>query len=187
MENNAIETKTLQQVGGGAAGQGGGELDRDGGSLPRLAAAIDLDITGKGLMLTGRFEDWESGVLMGPDLDQLQVRLAIDATSVDFGTNRSAEAPLFSFRGRNASPAGKGLYKVDGSFTGAAGEHPLQVQLETLAEHSALFLLSFEATKSDFGPAWTQLLSNIVPFAPREGEPTKPAHAWLKVPELAAA
>ena len=186
MENNAIETKTREQAGGGVV-QGSDDLGRDSGSSPRLAAAIDIDITGKGLMLTGRFEDWESGVMMGPNLDQLQVRLAIDATSVDFGASRSAEAPLFSFRGRNASPTGKGVYKVDGDFTGAAGERPLQVQLETLAEHSALFLLSFEATKSDFGPAWTQLLSNVVPFAPRDGEPTKPAHAWLTVPELAAA
>jgi hypothetical protein len=187
MENNAIVTKTREQVGGGGVGQGGDDLDRDGGSLPRLAAAIELDITGKGLMLSGRFEDWESGVMMGPDLDQLQVRLAIDATSVNVGTGRSAELPLFSFRGRNASPVGKGVYQVDGAFTGAAGEHPLQVQLETLAEHSALFLMSFEAKKSDFGPFWTQLLSNVVPFAARAGEPTKPAHAWLKVPELAAA
>lgn len=164
------------------------QLMSDGGEItPRLAAGIDLDITGKGLMLTGRFEDWESGVLMGPDLDQLQVRLAIDATSVAAGTDRSHEAPLFSFRGRNASPIGKGVYQVDGEFSGADGEHPLQVQLETLAEHSALFLLSFQASKSDFGPAWTQLFSNVVPLAPREGEPAKPAHAWLTVPALAAA
>jgi hypothetical protein len=187
MENNAMETKTREQLGGGGVGEGGGELDRDGGSAPRLAAAIELDISGKGLMLNGRFEDWESGVTMGPDLDQLQVRLAIDATSVNVGTSRSAEPPLFSFRGRNAARVGKGLYQVDGDFTGAAGEHPLQVQLETLAEHSALFLLSFEAKKSDFGPVWTQLLSNVVPFSMRPGEPSKPAHAWLTVPELAAA
>lgn len=156
---------------------------------PRLSSGIDLDITGSGLMLSGRFADWESGVLMGPDLDQLQVRLAIDATSVagDIDRARGEDAPLFSFRGRNASPVGKGVYQVQGEFTGAAGEHPLQVQLETLNDHSALFLLSFQADKADFGAAWTQLLSNVVPFAPREGEPTKPAHAWLTVPALAAA
>ena len=152
----------------------------------RLGSGIDLDITGKGLMLSGRFVDWESGVLMGPDLDQLQVRLAIDATSVA-RSDQATETPLFSFRGRNASPVGKGVYQVQGEFAGAAGEHPLQVQLETLNEHSALFLLSFQADRADFGANWTQLLSNVVPFAPREGQPSKPAHAWLTVPSLAAA
>lgn len=153
----------------------------------RLGSGIDLDITGKGLMLSGRFVDWESGVLMGPDLDQLQVRLAIDATSVAGTSDQATDAPLFSFRGRNASPVGKGVYQVQGEFSGAAGEHPLQVQLETLNEHSALFLLSFQADRADFGANWTQLLSNVVPFAPREGQPSKPAHAWLTVPSLAAA
>jgi hypothetical protein len=154
---------------------------------PRLGSGIDLDITGTGLMLSGRFADWESGVLMGPDLDQLQVRFAIDATSVAGDADHAKDAPLFAFRGRNASPIGKGIYQVQGEFAGAAGEHPLMVQLETLNEHSALFLLSFQADKADFGPSWTQLLSNVVPFAPRDGEPTKPAHAWLTVPALAAA
>jgi hypothetical protein len=153
----------------------------------RLGSGIDLDITGNGLMLSGRFADWESGVLMGPDLDQLQVRFAIDATSVAGDADHAKDAPLFSFRGRNASPIGKGIYQVQGEFAGAAGEHPLMVQLETLNEHSALFLLSFEADKADFGSSWTQLLSNVVPFGPRDGEPTKPAHAWLTVPALAAA
>jgi len=157
----------------------------------RLGSGIDLDITGNGLMLSGRFVDWASGVLMGPDLDQLQIRLAVDATSVAAtsvaGADQANDAPLFSFRGRNASPVGKGIYQVQGEFTGAAGEHPLQVQLETLNEHSALFLLSFQAEKADFGSGWTQLLSNVVPFAPREGEPARPAHAWLTVPALAAA
>jgi hypothetical protein len=153
----------------------------------RLGSGIDLDITGNGLMLSGRFADWESGVLMGPDLDTLQVRFAIDATSVAGDADSATDTPLFSFRGRNASPVGKGVYQVQGEFTGAAGEHPLQVQLETLNEHSALFLLSFQADKADFGAGWTQLLSNVVPFRPREGEPSKPAHAWLTVPALAAA
>src|SRR6185437_11047543 len=100
--------------------------------------------------LSGRFADWESGVLMGPDLDELQVRFAIDATSAA-GADHASEAPLFSFRGRNASSIGKGVYQVQGEFTGAGGEHPLMVQLETLNEHSALFLLSFQAQKADFG------------------------------------
>ena len=114
-----------------------------------------------------RRHDVENGLpfVMGPDLDQLQVRFAIDATSVAGDADHAKDAPLFAFRGRNASPIGKGIYPVQGEFAGAAGEHPLMVQLETLNEHSALFLLSFQADKADFGPSWTQLLSNVVPFA----------------------
>jgi polyisoprenoid-binding protein YceI len=148
---------------------------------------IDLDITGSGLMLSGRFSDWESGVLMGPDLDQLQVRLSIDATSASVGSTDSVGAPLFSFRGRDAASVAPGLYQIDGDFTGPSGTRPLQMHVETPIQHSAIFLLSFQARKSDFGPAWTRLLSNVVPFGTHADGPSMPAHAWLTVPHLAAA
>lgn len=157
--------------------------------------AIDLDITGPDLMLSGRFQDWDSGVSMGPDLDQLQVRLAIDATSASADSlqlldpKATMTAPLFTFRGRHAAPISTGVYQVDGELTSATGPHPLQVTVETPIEHSAVFLLSFQARKSDLGPGWTQLLSNLVPFTRRstDDSPTMPAHAWLTVPTLAAA
>ena len=181
-----------------------------GASRPVETTAIDLDITGPDLMLSGRFHDWDSGVLMGPDLDQLQVRLAIDATS-----SASADAlhfvdkvtapPLFSFRGRHAARISGGIsggmsggmsggisggtYQVDGELTSVTGAHPLQVTVETPFEHSAVFLLSFQARKSDLGPGWTQLLSNLVPFVRRSNDdsPAMPASAWLTLPTLAAA
>jgi hypothetical protein len=155
-------------------------------SQPR-ASGIDLDIAGKNFLLNGRFVDWESGVSMGPDLDQLQIRLAIDATSTTGNAVQSAEAPLFSFRGRDAMIVGAGVYQIEGEFTGAAGARPLHAQVETPVDHSAIFLLSFQARKSDFGPRWTQLLSNVISFRPRDDGPSMPAHAWLTVPGLAAA
>jgi len=143
-------------------------------------------------MLNGRFQDWDSGVSMGPDLDQLQVRLAIDATSASIGdglTDTATHLPLFTFRGRQAAPLSAGVYQVDGELTSATGAHPMQVTVETPIEHSAVFLLSFQARKSDLGPGWTHLLSNVVPFPHRSDDdsPSMPAHAWLTLPTLAAA
>jgi polyisoprenoid-binding protein YceI len=149
-------------------------------------SAIDLDISGAGLMLKGRFVDWESGVTMGPDLDQLQVRLAIDATSARIGSS-GADAPLFSFRGRDAMSINPGLYQVDGELAGPSGSRPLQAQVETPIEHAAVFMLSFQANKSDFGPAWTRLLSNVVPLQAAGERSSMPAYGWLTVPHLAAA
>jgi hypothetical protein len=155
------------------------------------AAAIDLDITGPGLMLNGRFQDWDSGVSMGPDLDQLQVRLAIDATSATNAPTPTTreQPPLFAFRGRDASPLSSGVYQVDGELTSPTGARPMQMVLETSTQHSAVFILSFQARKSDLGPGWTRLLSNLVPFTRRneDDSPTMPAHAWLTLPTLAAA
>lgn len=148
---------------------------------------IDLDIAGPDLLLSGRFVDWESGVSMGPDLDQLQIRLAIDATSATAGAERTTDPALFSFRGRHAALIGAGTYQVDGELTGAGGARPLQALVETPVEHSAVFLLSFRANKRDFGPRWTELLSNVISFRPRDDGPSMPAHAWLTVPGLAAA
>jgi hypothetical protein len=154
------------------------------------AVAIDLDISGPDLMLSGRFQDWDSGVTMGPDLDQLQVRLAIDATSATNNPVTPVTGPaLFAFRGRDASPIGTGVYQVDGELTSATGARPMQMLVETPIEHSAVFLLSFQANKRDLGPGWTHLLSSVVPFTRRSDDesPAMPAHAWLTVPILAAA
>lgn len=167
---------------------------RDAEELQAQTTAIDLDITGPDLMLTGRFHDWDSAVSMGPDLDQLQVRLAIDATSSASADalhvlNTSTAPPLFTFRGRHAAPLSAGVYQVDGELTSVTGPHPLQVTVETPIQHSAVFLMSFQARKSDLGPGWTQLLSNLVPFVRRskDDSPQMPASAWLTLPTLAAA
>jgi hypothetical protein len=168
---------------------------------------IDLDIAGEGLLLSGRFMDWESGVSMGPDLDQLFVRLAVDATSASAsaapswparpagqaagtpaGALPSAETPvLFSFRGRETTELSSGLYRVSGQFTGPTVSKTAEVQVETSVEHNAVFVLSFQARKSDFGTGWTRLLSNLVPLTRRDEGPPRPASGWLTPPHLAAA
>jgi hypothetical protein len=156
---------------------------------------IDLDITGADLMLSGRFQDWDSGVTMGPDLDQLQVRLAVDATSAAQrliaapSQKLSEPPPLFAYRGRDVTSVSAGVFQVDGELTSVTGVRPMQMLVETPIQHSPVFLLSFQAKKSDLGPGWTHLLSNVVPFTRRSDDesPAMPAHAWLTMPTLAAA
>jgi hypothetical protein len=149
--------------------------------------SIALDVVGGDLMLRGRFSSWESGLSLGPDLDQVGLRLAIDATSAGpiAGDN---EPPLFTFRSREVEAEGIGAYRAQGTFTGPGGVHPADVTVETPPGHSALFVLSFAAEKRDFGSGWRDLVENVVPSMPSDdGEPVRSAHAWLTTPVLAAA
>jgi hypothetical protein len=150
-----------------------------------LRRSIDLDVAGEDLMLKGRFSDWESGLALGPDLDQAGVRLAIDATSA----SSSAEAPpLLAFSSRDVQPAGTGAYRAVGTLTGARGERPLEVMIETPIGHTAMFVLSFVAEKQDLGDGWHDLMQNVIPFpANGEGDAQRTARAWLVPPVLAAA
>jgi hypothetical protein len=150
---------------------------------PRPCVAVD--IAGADLMLRGHFRDWESGLSLGPDLDQIGVRLAVDATSAAGGDH---EGCLFSFRSRSVESMGGGAYRAEGTFTGARGSRPLDLMVEAPPGHTALFVLSFGADKGDLGERWHDLIQNTVPFRrEKDGEPVRLAHAWLTPPVLAAA
>src|SRR3954462_8990665 len=83
---------------------------------------VDLDIAGDDFMLQGHFSDWESGLAFGPDLDQVRVRLAIDATSTPEAATGAAGRPsLFSFHGRKVESQGGGKYRAVGTFSGPRG------------------------------------------------------------------
>jgi hypothetical protein len=155
-------------------------------ATPPLRRSIDLDVAGEDLMLKGRFSDWESGLALGPDLDQAGVRLAIDATSA---ASDPAEAPpLLAFSSRDVQPAGTGTYRAVGTLTGARGERPLEVMIETPIGHTPLFVLSFVAEKQDLGDGWHDLMQNVIPFPTGgEGDAQRAARAWLVPPVLAAA
>jgi hypothetical protein len=154
--------------------------------LPELSLArpsIDLDVGGSDFLLRGNFEDWESGLAFGPDLDRVNVRLAIDATSGGPGGHG-----LFSFHSRNVQPAGNGSYRAVGTFTGAQGATSTEVFIESPPGHTALIALTFTAKKQDFGDGWHDLIQNVVAFVPKGDEgPVRSAHAWLLAPNLAAA
>lgn len=137
-------------------------------------------------MLQGRFSDWESGLAYGPDLDRVNVRLIIDATSVRDG---GGDGPsLFAFHGRTVEPNGEGMYRVIGTFTGPVGSKAMELQIESPIGHTAVVVLSLSAKKQDFGDGWHELIENAVPTVEgAEAGPLRPAHAWLITPSLASA
>jgi hypothetical protein len=151
--------------------------------LSHCRPSIELDVGGSDFLLRGKFEDWESGLAFGPDLDRVSVRLAIDATSGVRGG-----PSLFAFHSRNVQAAGNGSYRAVGTFTGARGATSTEVFIENPPGHSALVALTFTAKKEDFGEGWHDLIQNAVPFVPKGDDgPVRSAHAWLLAPDLAAA
>ena len=178
MEVETIKTaETFQTFDAGAA------LGANQPELSRSRRNIELDIVGSDFLLRGQFEDWESGLAFGPDLDRVSVRLAIDATS---GVRSGSS--LFSFYSRDVKPEGMGSYRAAGTFTGPDGAKPVEMLIENPPGHTALVALTFSAKKQDFGEGWHDLIQNEVPFVGRaDGGPVRTAHAWLLAPNLAAA
>src|SRR5262249_38515675 len=147
--------------------------------------SLAIDIAGADMLLRGRFRDWESVLTLGPDLDRIGVRLAVDATSAG---GPDEDGCLFSFRSRSVEPTGPGPFRAQGIFTSARGPRPLDLTVETPPGHTALFALSFAADKDDFGDGWKDLIRKVEPFPrEKEGEAVRLAHAWLTPPVLAAA
>ena len=153
-------------------------------SYPRRG--LELDIAGDNFMLRGHFTDWESGLAFGPDLDQVNIRLAIDATSAT-GSDTDKRT-LFAFSSREVENEGRGAYRARGTFTGPLGPQPTEMLVETPPGHTALIVMTFAAKKQDFGDGWHDLIANFVPFVRGDdGAPVRSAHAWLTAPVLAAA
>jgi hypothetical protein len=156
---------------------------------PRTTAAaadarpnVELDVGGADFLLRGKFAQWQSGLAFGPDLDQVNVRLAIDATStVRTGRN------LFAFHSRNVEQVGPGLYRATGTLTGGRGAVASEVMIESPPGHTALVILGFAAAKQDFGDGWPSLIESDALSGPEHDGPTPLAHAWMVAPELAAA
>jgi hypothetical protein len=145
--------------------------------------SIDLDVGGNDFMLRGKFADWESGLAYGPDLDRVNVRLAIDATS---GVTSGRD--LFAFYSRDVQPMGNGSYRAIGVFRGARGPRTGELLIESPMGHTALIAVTFSATKQDFGDGWRDLIENAVPMGERDEEgPVRMSRAWLVAPPLAAA
>jgi hypothetical protein len=158
------------------------ELSRE--DRRKARRSVDLDIAGGELMLAGHFSDWESGLTVGPDLDRVNVRLAIDATSSREPDGKS----LFSFHSRQVELTGPASYRAVGTFTGPLGSRALDMTIESPLGHTALVIASFAAQRQEFGEGWHDLIANVVPFVgDGEGAPTRQAHAWLIPPALGAA
>jgi hypothetical protein len=153
-------------------------------SLPRRG--VELDVAGDNFLLRGHFTDWESGLAFGPDLDRVNVRLAIDATSASV-PDRDRRT-LFAFSSREVENEGRGVYRARGTFTGPLEARPGEIVIETPGGHTALIVVTFAAKKQDFAEGWHDLIANSVPFVRgEEGAPVRTAHAWLTAPVLGAA
>jgi polyisoprenoid-binding protein YceI len=153
-------------------------------------ADIDLEIHGKGLLLSGVFGAWQSRLIMGPDLDDVGVNLFIDSTSVRDTRDVDVGKKLFSFRSRDVVPLGAGQYRVLGDFTNDGETRPLEIAVETPLGHTPHIVLSFAAEKKDFGAHWNNLVENATLFGEdgeREAGPRKEAAGWLTVPTVATA
>jgi hypothetical protein len=150
---------------------------------------IDLEIHGKGLLLSGVFGAWQSRLVLGPDLDDVGVNLFIDSTSVRGAPDIAPHEKLFSFRSREVVPLGKGQYRVIGDFTGADETRSLEVDVETPLGHTPHIVVSFTAEKKDFGARWNSLVENATLFGKGEddeGGPHREAAGWLTVPTVAS-
>ena len=145
---------------------------------------VELDVGGADFLLRGKFSEWESNLAFGPDLDQLNVRLAIDATS----TARNGRN-LFAFHSRQVEPAGNGAYLAKGVFTGPLGSTASEMLIENPPGHSPIVVVAFAANKSDFGDGWHDLIQGgrLTRDPEDEGGPSPLAHAWMLPPDLAAA
>jgi hypothetical protein len=151
---------------------------------------IDLEIHGKGLLLSGVFGAWQSRLVLGPDLDDVGVNLFIDSTSVRGAREIAPHEKLFSFRSREVVPLGKGQYRVLGDFTGADETRPLEVDVETPLGHTPHIVVSFNAERKDFGARWNSLVESATLFGKSEDEdggPHREAAGWLTVPTVGAA
>ena len=150
---------------------------------------IDLEIHGKGLLLSGVFGAWQSRLVLGPDLDDVGINLFIDSTSARGADKVDTSEKLFSFRSREVVPLGKGQYRVRGDFTGADATRPIEVDVETPLGHTPHIVVSFTAEKKDFGDRWSSLVESATLFGKNEDEsgPRREAAAWLTVPTVGAA
>ena len=152
--------------------------------------SVDLDIAGGDLMLQGHFSDWESGLSVGPDLDRVSVKLAIDATSSATTSARGSDGArsLFAFHSRQVETTGPASYQAVGTFTGPLGSRALKMTIESPLGHSALVVATFSARRQEFGEGWHDLIAHVVPVVSgADGAPTRQAHAWLIPPSLGAA
>jgi polyisoprenoid-binding protein YceI len=150
---------------------------------------IDLEIHGKGLLLSGVFGAWQSRLVLGPNLDDVGINLFIDSTSARGADKIDTSEKLFSFRSREVVPLGKGQYRVLGDFTGADETRPIEVDVETPLGHTPHIVVSFTAEKKDFGDRWSSLVENATLFGKSEDEsgPRREAAGWLTVPTVGAA
>jgi len=163
-------------------------LRRPAGRPRTVRAPVWLDIGGPGIFLSGHFHRWDAAVAIGPDLDDLTVRMTIDATSPGpLRDPRSLGPDLFSFKSARAELLIPGLYRAHGQLTTSTGSGPFHLLVEVPDDTSAFVVISFVARREDLGFGWKELVTDVFPLGGIDVE--RSADPWMGVrdPELAMA
>jgi hypothetical protein len=157
--------------------------------IGRKRSPIDLRIQGDDIFLSGHFHRWQSAVSMGPDLDELSVRLAVDVTSPDQLTVDPEEQDLFSFRSTEVTKLLPHTFRVQGKLTAPDGQgaSPFGMLVEVAEGHNAFIALSFVARKDELGPSWMELVTAGVGAGGIDAERLLDPRAGVRDPELATA
>jgi hypothetical protein len=155
--------------------------------IPRERLPIDLRIQGADIFLSGHFHRWQATVSMGPDLDELTVRMAVDATSPDQLTAEPAEKDLLSFRSVDVKRILPNTFRARGALTTITGTNPSEMLVEVPEGHNAILGLTFVARKDAFGPSWKELITATGGAGGIDAERLLDPRAGVRDPELAAA
>lgn len=132
--------------------------------------SIQVEIRHPDLYLDGDFTSWQSAVVMGPDMDELTIRLMVDATAT-WHPWAGRSPRLFSFRGTSVEQIDGGSYRVTGELRAGGHVREMDVIVDTPPFHAPQFGLRFVADKVDLGAGWTELLAAAgISAAPEPGE-----------------
>lgn len=99
---------------------------------------------------------------MGPDLDELTVRMAVDATSADAPEADTSGDELFTFHATEIRKRGGEAHDVRGEIRTMNGNRPFRMIIETPEGESSFFVLSFIARREDLGFGWKELVSDVL-------------------------
>jgi len=157
----------------------------------RARSPLDLSIAGSDILLSGRFHRWQAAAFTDSDLDQLSVRMAVDATSPDqlaeiYGANRGP-ASLLSFRSKEVERVQPLVYRASGELATSAGTRPIEMVIEMPDDHTAFFALSFKVGKDALGDAWSELVTGGSGGGGIDAERRLDPRSGVRVPILAVA
>jgi hypothetical protein len=153
----------------------------------RNRSPIDLRIHGNDIFLSGHFHRWQAVAMMGRDLDELCVRMAVDVTSPDHLRIDAAERDLFSFRSATLLPLNSSLYLARGELITSAGARPFEMVVEAPEGHTAFCSLAFIARKEELGSGWKELVTGGSGAGGIDAERLLDPRSGVRNPELAAA
>lgn len=152
--------------------------------LPRRRP-VGLRVFSDDLFLCGHFSRWEAAVAMGPDLDELTVRMAVDATSAEAPEDDASGNELFTFHATEIKKRNADTHEVRGEITTSSGTRPFRTIIETPEGENAFFVMSFIARREDLGFGWKELVSDVLGLGGIEAERRQDPRMGVRDPIVA--